>query len=74
MQRFRGGLVFKAHGLVYQSNLDLRVMKKKIKRRNRVQGLAPAGGFSGFEDTLSRKGCLGNRFEPLGDWLEIEQG
>ena len=29
VQRFRGGLVFKAHRLVYDSTLGLRVMKKK---------------------------------------------
>jgi len=30
-QRFRGGLVFKAHRLVYNSTLGLRVIKKKKK-------------------------------------------
>ena len=29
MQRFRGGLVFKAHGLLYHSTLGLRVINKK---------------------------------------------
>ena len=29
MLRFRGGLVFKAHRLVYHSTLGLRVIKKK---------------------------------------------
>jgi len=29
VQRFRGGLVFKAHRLVYHSTLGLRVIKKK---------------------------------------------
>ena len=29
---FRGGLVFKAHGLLYHSNLGMRVIKKKTKR------------------------------------------
>jgi hypothetical protein len=29
VQRFRGGLVFQAHGLVYHSTLGLRVIKKK---------------------------------------------
>jgi len=32
-QRFRGGLVFKAHRLSYHSTLGLRVIKKKKKRR-----------------------------------------
>ena len=29
MQQFRGGLVFKGHGLWYHSTLGLRVIKKK---------------------------------------------
>ena len=29
VQRFQGGLVFKAHRLLYHSNLGLRVIKKK---------------------------------------------
>ena len=29
VERFRGGLVFKAHGLLYHSTLGLRVIKKK---------------------------------------------
>ena len=32
MKRFRGGLVFKAHRLLYHSTLGLRVIKKKKKR------------------------------------------
>ena len=31
VQRFRGGLVFKAHRLVYHSTIGLRVIKKKKK-------------------------------------------
>ena len=33
VQRFRGGLVFKAHGLLYHSTLSLRVIKKKKKKK-----------------------------------------
>ena len=33
-QRFRGGLVFKAHRLVYHSTLGLTVIKKKKKKTN----------------------------------------
>ena len=36
VNRFRGGLVFKAHRLVYHSTLDLRVIKKKKKVRGRA--------------------------------------
>ena len=32
VQRFRGGLVFKAHRLVYHSALGSRVIKKKMKK------------------------------------------
>ena len=31
MKRFRGGLVFEAHRLLYRSTLGLRVIKKKKK-------------------------------------------
>ena len=34
MKRFRGGLVFKAHRLVYHSTLGLRVIKKKDLHRD----------------------------------------
>ena len=33
MKQFRGGLVFKAHRLVYHSTLGLRVIKKKKKKK-----------------------------------------
>ena len=36
VQWFRGGLVFKAHRLLYHSTRDLRVMKRKKKKRNMV--------------------------------------
>ena len=36
MNRFRGGLVFKAHKLVYHSILGWRVIEKKKKKRRRV--------------------------------------
>jgi len=35
VQRFRGGLVFKAHRLLYHSTLGLRAIKKKKKRKRR---------------------------------------
>ena len=40
VNRFRGGLVFKAHRLVYHSTLGLRVIKKKKKssRRRAARG------------------------------------
>ena len=38
MKRFRGGLVFKTHRLVYHSTLGLRIIKKK-----KIQGLTCRG-------------------------------
>ena len=37
VQRFRGGLVFKAHRLLYQSTLGLRVTKKKKKKKKKKE-------------------------------------
>ena len=34
MKRFRGGLVFKAHRLVFRSTLGLRVIQKKKEKRD----------------------------------------
>jgi len=50
VNRFRGGLVFKAHRLVYPSTLGLRVIKKKKKfgvlgaHRGLLQGERETGG------------------------------
>jgi len=41
---FRGGLVFKAHRLVYNSNVGLRVIKKKKTGRDLIAKLVPLGG------------------------------
>jgi len=40
VKRFRGGLVFKAHRLLYHSTLGLRVLKKKKKKKKKR--IAPA--------------------------------
>jgi len=40
VQRFRGGLVFKAHRLLYHSTLGLRVIKKR-RRSDAVQDVLP---------------------------------
>ena len=37
VERFRGGLAFKAHRLVYHSTLDSRVIKKKKKKLRQVK-------------------------------------
>jgi hypothetical protein len=36
VQRFRGGLVIKAHRLLYDSTLVLGVTKKEKKKKNRL--------------------------------------
>ena len=42
VQRFQGGLVFKAHTLLYHSTLGLRVIKKKKKKKKKMRTLAKA--------------------------------
>ena len=46
MQRFRGGLVFKAHRLLYHSTLGLRVKKKKKDGHGRGEWGALAWGVA----------------------------
>ena len=47
VERFRGGLVFKAHRLLYHSTLGLRVTKKKkVAART-------AGGSTTIEEMMS---------------------
>ena len=38
MKQFQGGFVFKAHRLVYHSNLGLRGIKKRQKRVGDLEG------------------------------------
>jgi len=45
VKRFRGGLVFKAHRLLYRSTLGLRVIKKK---KTEVKEKNPLSWFEGF--------------------------
>ena len=48
LQRFRGGLVFKAHRLWYRSTLGLRVIKKKkTERQTLVTTHARTGSWAG---------------------------
>ena len=46
VQRFRGGLVFKAHRLLYHSTLGLRVIQKKKKNAVYVRPAEPLGPLS----------------------------
>jgi len=43
VKRFRGGLVFKAHRLLYHSTLGLRVIKKKKKKTLQGEKLRSLG-------------------------------
>ena len=47
MERFRGGLVFKAHGLLFHSTLGSRVIKRGRDRDGEREG-APGGPRLGF--------------------------
>jgi len=67
VQRFRGGLAFKAHSFVYHSTLGLRVIKKKKKVGNvsgqdvvhKLCGLAPYRGTSLIRNTLPPRITIG---------------
>ena len=53
VNRFRGGLVFKAPGLVHHSTLGLRVIEKKKKKKLISKGIAQVFTtvrFSGLSD------------------------
>ena len=54
VKRFRGGLVFKAHRLVYHSTLGLRVIKKKKKIGRLPADIATGSGFG-----VQGKVCVG---------------
>ena len=45
---FRGGLVFKAHTLLYHSTLGLRVIKKKKKKKKAASGCCGPQGRAGL--------------------------
>ena len=47
VERFRGGLVFKAHTLVYHSTLGLRVTKKSYKGTSPIMKRLPLEHYSG---------------------------
>ena len=71
-RRFRGGLVFKAHGLLYHSNLGSRVIKKKRRKAKPASATRPpcTSGF-GFRGVhvlvrvcvLCLRGVLASGFE-----------
>ena len=54
MQRFRGGLVFKAHSLLYHSTLGLRVIQKKRFGISGADPLELADELEGHVEFLDR--------------------
>ena len=46
MQRFRDGLLFKVHRLLYHSTIGLRVIKKEKRKSERVRLTLVAGSVS----------------------------
>ena len=59
MERFREGLVFKAHRILYHSTLGWRVMKKK--RRIRVRGFVSKPYVNSLQDPTFRVSGVGLR-------------
>ena len=57
MKRFREGLIFKAHRLVYHSILGVRVMNKK-QNVNRAHNLLPEAVVVSLGYVLRAKGRL----------------
>ena len=56
MKRFRGGIVFEAHRLVYHSTLGLRVIKKK--REDPTADLSLQGLLSEVQGSAGLATCL----------------
>ena len=67
VQRFRGGLVFKAHRLLYHSTLGLRVIKKKKEEQSESGGAMPSGYEPDEEDQTARKNATNKTagYEPF---------
>ena len=60
-ERFRGGLVFKAHRLLYHSTLGSRVMKKKKKKTHQTRASdedCEAGAARHLARLVSHQPCL----------------
>jgi len=51
-KRFRGGLVFKAHRLLYHSTLGLRVIRRTGRRRSGCAKRRSASDFSSYTSIL----------------------
>ena len=54
VKRFRGGLAFKAHRVLYHSTLGSRVIKKTQKKKNLVEGLEAVEGLEWAASLLAR--------------------
>ena len=64
MERFRGGLAFKAHRLVYHSTLGSRVIREEERRRVQGSGFRVQG--SGFRVQGSGFRVQGSEFRVQG--------
>jgi len=73
VKRVRGGLVFKAHRLVYHSTLGLKVIKKR--RKNLANRVFPRGaereGVDGRKVVLDQRLHLKKRTFRVSDSLRI---
>ena len=64
VKRFRGGLVVKAHRLLYHSTLGSRVIKKNMERMNWMSSLAAT--HARLDDHQPGAGC---RLHPSGSYV-----
>ena len=64
VKRFRGGLVFEAHGLLYHSTLSSRVIKKKKKKMNKVSVVASL--LRSSNEMIPKFDDVGNRASTFG--------
>jgi len=67
VQRFRGGLVFKAHRLLYHPTLGLRVMKKKKKEFDLAK--RKIKGVQGVKPITTESTAGGNKYARQGQIL-----
>ena len=76
MQRFRGGLVFKAHRLLYHSTLGSRVIKKKVSVGSQVattRNLISEGGLCSVPEGSLRYTSVNFQVDRI-SWARLEQG
>jgi hypothetical protein len=71
VQWFRGGLVFKAHRLLYNSTLGLRLIKKKKRRKKETK--KGKGALPRIDETASWGGLVrSHRQNPVEDYSKVD--